>query len=160
MAVFLQGYYAARVVSTYAQSSCGHLSCPLPHWCCLYAPTQPESITVHPNAAQGITHLRVLALWSTFAVVSAELSAMLGETPIEDPDGAYLWLRDLLPCRVVVLPKYFQVSHPESCCVSQMRATRLRCSLWRATALGCLRSACGLTRMVGNGDCRRCRLGG
>ena len=114
---------------------------------------------MHPNAAQGITHLQVLAPRSTFAVVSAELSTMLGETPIEGPDGAHLWLRDLLPCRVV-LPKYFQVSHPESCCVSQMLATRLRCSLWRATALGCLRSACGLTRMVESGDCRRCRLGG
>jgi len=63
----------------------------------LRVPTQPESITVHPNAAHGIAHLRVLAPRSTFTAVSAELTAILGEAPIEGPAGAHLWLLGLLP---------------------------------------------------------------
>ena len=59
-------------------------------------PARPKSITVHPNAAQGIAHLRVLAPPRTFAAVSAELTAILGEAPIKDPAGAHVWLLDLL----------------------------------------------------------------
>ena len=61
-------------------------------------PTQP--ITVHPNTAQGIAHLRMLAARCAFTTVSAELTAMLGEAQIEDPAGAHLWLLDLLPADV------------------------------------------------------------
>ena len=68
-------------------------------------PTRPESITVHPNAAQSIAHLRVLAPPSTFATVSAELAAILGEAPIQAPAGAHVWLLDLLPGGATALPK-------------------------------------------------------
>lgn len=70
-------------------------------------PTRPESNTVHPNAAQGIAHLRVLAPPRTFAAVSAEFTAIVGEAPIEGPAGAHVWLLDLLPggVRVAVTPK-------------------------------------------------------
>ena len=65
-------------------------------------PTRPESNTVHPNAAQGIAHLRALAPPRTFAAVSAELTAIVGEAPIEGPAGAHVWLLDLLPGGVMV----------------------------------------------------------
>ena len=52
---------------------------------------------MHPNTAQGIAHLRVLAPRSTFTAVSAELTAISGEAPIEGPAGGHLWLLDLLP---------------------------------------------------------------
>jgi len=55
-------------------------------------PTQPESITVHTKAAEG-----VLAPRRTFTAVPAKLSAILGETPIEGPAGVHLWLLDMLP---------------------------------------------------------------
>jgi hypothetical protein len=69
---------------------------------------QPVSIAVHPNTAQGIAHLRVLAPRCTFTAVSAKLTAILGETPIEGPAGAHLWLLDLLPCDVT--PKDLKVA--------------------------------------------------
>ncbi len=74
-------------------------------------PTRPESNTVHPNAAQGIAHLRVLAPPRTFAAVSAELTAIVGEAPIEGPAGAHVWLLDLLPGGVTVAPKDLKL-HP------------------------------------------------
>ena len=56
---------------------------------------------MHPNAAQCIAHLQVLTLWSTFTVVSAKLTEILGEAPIvECLAGAHLWLLDLLPADV------------------------------------------------------------
>ena len=55
--------------------------CRASYWCVQRVPTQPESITVNSNVAQGIVHLRVLR--STFMVVSAELTVILSETQIE-----------------------------------------------------------------------------
>ncbi|KAI9453911.1 glyoxalase-like domain-containing protein [Lactarius psammicola] len=77
----------------------------------LRVPTRPVSNTVHPNAAQGIAHLRVLAPPRTFSAVSAELTAIVGEAPIEGPAGAHVWLLDLLPGGVTVAPKDLRL-HP------------------------------------------------
>jgi hypothetical protein len=52
---------------------------------------------VHPDAAQGIAHLQVLTPRSIFTAISAELTAILGEAPIDGPAGLHLWLLDLLP---------------------------------------------------------------
>jgi hypothetical protein len=46
-------------------------------------PTRPRSNTEHPNGALGIAHLRVLAPPSVFAGVVNELTAIVGEPPIE-----------------------------------------------------------------------------
>jgi hypothetical protein len=74
-------------------------------------PTQPKSITVHPNAAQGIAHLRVLAPPRMFTSVSAELTAILGEAPIKGPAGSHVWLLDLLPGGITTTPKDLKL-HP------------------------------------------------
>ncbi|KAF8264651.1 peptidase S8/S53 domain-containing protein [Lactarius quietus] len=71
----------------------------------LRVPTRPESITEHPNTAQSIAHLRVLAPPRTFAAVSAELTAIVGEAPIEGPAGTHVWLLDLLPGGLTVALK-------------------------------------------------------
>jgi hypothetical protein len=60
------------------------------------------SITVHLNTAQGIAHLRVVGPATTrpaehIHTVSAGLTEILGEVPIEGPAGAHLWLLELLP---------------------------------------------------------------
>lgn len=52
---------------------------------------------MHPNAAQGIAHLRLLTPAHTFAAVCAEITAIVGEAPISGPAGALVWLLDLLP---------------------------------------------------------------
>ena len=47
-------------------------------------PTRPRSITEHPNDAQSIAHLRLLAPPSVlFAGVANKLTAIVGEPPIE-----------------------------------------------------------------------------
>ncbi|KAH8984989.1 glyoxalase-like domain-containing protein [Lactarius hatsudake] len=74
-------------------------------------PTRPESNTVHPNGAQGVAHLRVLAPPRMFAAVSTEFTAILGEAPIEGPAGAHVWLLDLLPGGATVAPKDLKL-HP------------------------------------------------
>ena len=66
---------------------------------------------MHPNAARGMAHLRVLAPSRTFAAVSAELTAIVGEAPIEGPAGAHVWLLDLLPEGATVAPKDLKL-HP------------------------------------------------
>lgn len=77
----------------------------------LRVPTRPESNTVHPNDAQGVAHLRVLAPPRTFAAVSAEFTAILGEAPIEGPAGTHVWLLDLLPGGATVAPEDLKL-HP------------------------------------------------
>ncbi|KAI0293343.1 glyoxalase-like domain-containing protein [Multifurca ochricompacta] len=71
----------------------------------LRVPTRPRSITVHPNGAQGIAFLCVLAPSSTFEAISAELIAIVGEAPIVKKYSAmtttttttseHVWLLDL-----------------------------------------------------------------
>ena len=58
-------------------------------------PTRPTSNTEHPNGALSIAHLRVLAPPSVFAGVATELSAIVGEPPIEVSEGELVWLLDL-----------------------------------------------------------------
>ncbi|KAI0261736.1 glyoxalase-like domain-containing protein [Gloeopeniophorella convolvens] len=61
----------------------------------LRVPTQPASNTVHPNGAQSIAHLRVLAPRVAFTDVSAELTAITGEAPIELSASEHVWLLDV-----------------------------------------------------------------
>ena len=68
----------------------------------LQVPTRPRSNTEHPNGALGIAHLRVLAPPSVFAGVVNELTAIVGEPPIEarheEAEGEpreLVWLLDL-----------------------------------------------------------------
>lgn len=66
-------------------------------------PTRPRSNSEHPNGALGIAQLRVLAPPSVFAGVVNELTAIVGEPPIEvlqeeDERGGpreFVWLLDL-----------------------------------------------------------------
>jgi len=58
-------------------------------------PTRPSSNTDHPNGAQNIAHLRVLAPPNVFAGVATELTAIVGEPPIEVSAGELIWLLDL-----------------------------------------------------------------
>jgi len=67
-------------------------------------PTRPRSNTEHPNGALSIAHLHVLAPPSVFAGVAIELTAIVGEPPIEadkdkdKEDGApreFVWSLDL-----------------------------------------------------------------
>ena len=58
-------------------------------------PTRPSSNTKHPNGALSIAHLRVLAPPNVFVGVATELTAIVGEPPIEDSEGKLVWLLDL-----------------------------------------------------------------
>ncbi|KAI9507130.1 glyoxalase-like domain-containing protein [Russula earlei] len=61
----------------------------------LRVPTQPPSNSKHPNGALGIAHLRVLAPPSVFAGAAAELTAIVGEEPIDVSSNELVWLLDL-----------------------------------------------------------------
>jgi len=58
-------------------------------------PTRPASNMEHPNGAQSIAHLRVLAPPLVFPGVTTELTAIIGEAPIEISPTERAWLLDI-----------------------------------------------------------------
>jgi len=61
----------------------------------LRVPTRPPSNTEHPNGALSIAHLRMLAPPLAFSGVTTELSAIIGEEPIDISPTERAWLLDL-----------------------------------------------------------------
>ncbi|KAH9053736.1 glyoxalase-like domain-containing protein [Lactarius vividus] len=84
----------------------------LPFFCGDVTPRELRSQTwCTRTARRAVAHLRVLAPPRTFAAVSAEFTAILGEAPIEGPAGAHVWLLDLLPGGATVTPENSKL-HP------------------------------------------------
>ncbi|KAA1477076.1 hypothetical protein DENSPDRAFT_933459 [Dentipellis sp. KUC8613] len=75
----------------------------LPFYCgdvtprALRVPTEPKSNAAHPNTAQCVARMHVLAPRAAFAAVSLELQCALGEPPIALSPAMHVWLLDPLP---------------------------------------------------------------
>ena len=93
-AVLLWRCDAARVAGAYACTLTTKLYWHT-HFLPRQVPTQPASNTKHANGALGIAHLRLLAPPNVFTTLSADLTAIMGEAPVENSAREHVWLLDL-----------------------------------------------------------------
>ncbi|KAH9955061.1 hypothetical protein BC827DRAFT_1238799 [Russula dissimulans] len=107
----------------------------------LRVPTHPPSSTEHPNGMLGIVHLGVLTLPLVFPAVTTELTAMIGEEPIDISPSEHVWLLDL--------PGQVAPSDPYACLMSTMRR---KCGSCRDTVWDCSKLTCASTKTTGRRD--------
>ncbi|KAI0253715.1 hypothetical protein BJV78DRAFT_1360042 [Lactifluus subvellereus] len=108
-------------------------------------PTQPASNTKHPNGALGIAHLRLLAPPNAFAALSAELTAITGEAPIENSAREHVWLLDL-PGAIV--PKW----HPRLMLCEPDMSDEAQARFVRTHGAGLFELGYTSMKVVGSGD--------